>query len=115
MPLALIVAIVVFVYIHESMHFLAFKLFKIEFETKIIWKYKLPVAYYVYSPYFNQPIYKMNKTKQQQYCMIAILPYLVVFPIAYFMTTLNIIQMTIIGLTVMVTHIVNLPLEFVKV
>lgn len=97
------------------MHFLAFKILKIKFETKIIWRYHLPIAYYVYSPYFNTPFYKMNHIQRQRYFMIAITPYFVVFPLAYFMTTLNNIPMMIVGLTVLITHFVNLPLEFVKV
>jgi hypothetical protein len=112
---ALFFAVVIFAYVHECMHFLAFKMFKIEFETKLVTKHHIPIAYYVYSKYFNVPFYKMTGIKQQRFFMIAILPYFMIFPIAYFMTTLDNIYMTMVGLVIIITHFVNLPLEFIKV
>ena len=103
-----------FIILHETLHIEVFRHFKIPFTVKPLIKNKIPIGIAVYSDYFRGKVKDFTKTKKLQYTIIAFMPYFFIFPLCILYMQYNIF-FYVIGLSLLISHMINLPLEFVFV
>ena len=88
---------------HEVCHMAGYRMFRLPFTVKL-----KSCAIVVESPYFAGKFKDLPKLKQEQYTLIAMMPYMFLLPILAFLSYYNIV----IAGFLMASQIVNMPLEF---
>lgn len=100
--------------IHEGLHIIGFNYYGIPFKWAVFKKYHIPLGVALNSPYFEGSFKDLSKYKQKQYFIIALLPYLFFVPFFYFVSCSSDIYVAMYGYLGLITHFLNLPLEFVN-
>ena len=99
--------------LHELLHIAVFEKLNIDYRIEPKSIAKIPLVIQIKSEYFKEPFNKLTKEKRLQYLAIALSPYIIIFPLATFLYLTPNPLTSITGLIILMTHMLNLPLEFI--
>lgn len=88
---------------HELCHIAGYRFYKLPFTVKL-----KTCAIVVESEHFAGPFRKLPRKKQEQYTLIAMLPYLVLVPFIALLSTWDVV----VAGFLLISQTINMPLEF---
>jgi len=109
----MLIAIVPFIVLHELLHISVFKAYEIPFNVKLLKVKNIPLGIALYSNYFKGGFRRFNRNKKIQYTNIALAPYPVIFLLCALLLMSNNIFICSLAIAIFISHLINLPLEFV--